>query len=187
MEVCPNGLVLPVAVVQAAVLQALAGDVLRPAVVMAVIDEVFKRLEPTTLRTTVDAQRAELREIDRRIARLTAAVEDGAAVAPLVAQLQARQVEREQLLAGIAATETRQGLCVDRKVVEQKVLAKLQNWRELLTSNVADGRQLLREVLETPLRFTPEGRTYRFEGTAAAERLLGHVLPPWMASPAGFD
>ncbi len=46
-------------------------------------------------------------------------------------------------------------------------------WRALLTKHV-EGRELLREVLTGPLRFTPEGRTYRFEGgksrRAAARR-----------------
>ena len=74
---------------------------------------------------------------------------------------------------------------LDRQAVEEKVLAQVQTWRDLLTGSVVDGRQLLREVLEEPLRFTAEGRTYRFEGAAAAERLLGQVLPPCVASPTG--
>jgi hypothetical protein len=40
----------------------------------------------------------------------------------------------------------------------------LVNRRALLTKHTLEGRQLLREVLAGPLRFTPEGRTYRFEG-----------------------
>jgi DNA invertase Pin-like site-specific DNA recombinase len=183
-EVCPNALVMPVRVVEEAVVRALAGDVLRLAVVMAIIDAVFETLQPTTLKATEDAHRAEIQALDRRIARLTAAVEEGAAVAPLVAQLQARQAERERLLAAIAAAEARRTVALDREALEQKVLAQVATWRGLLTNHVSDGRQLLREVLDGPLRFTAEGRTYRFEGSAAAERLLGQVLPPCVASPA---
>jgi hypothetical protein len=51
----------------------------------------------------------------------------------------------------------------------------------------------LREVLEGPLRFTPEGKTYRFSGPVAIGRVIaGAVLekdgaPTNMASPAGFE
>ncbi len=37
------------------------------------------------------------------------------------------------------------------------------------------GRQLLREVLAGPLRFTPDARTYRFEGEAAMGRVLAGI------------
>ena len=60
-------------------------------------------------------------------------------------------------------------------------------WRALLTKRVEDGRQLLREVLAGPLRFTPEDAAYRFEGEAAIGRLLAGMagLPPFVASPTG--
>lgn len=45
----------------------------------------------------------------------------------------------------------------------------------LLIRHVQDGRQALREVLTKPLRFTPEGRTYRFEGEAAIGRLVAGI------------
>jgi hypothetical protein len=55
-------------------------------------------------------------------------------------------------------------------------------WRALLTTkHVKDGRQLLREVLAGPHRFTPEGRSYRFEGEAT----FGGILSG-MAADATF-
>jgi hypothetical protein len=76
----------------------------------------------------------------------------------------------------------------DRKAIEAKVHAYVKDWRALLTKRVEDGRQLLREVLSGPLRFTPDGRTYRFEGEAAIGRMLAGVagLPTVVASPTGF-
>ena len=38
-------------------------------------------------------------------------------------------------------------------------LTRIDGWRALLTKRTLEGRQLLREVLAGPLRFTPEGRT----------------------------
>ncbi|OFW04611.1 MAG: hypothetical protein A3H96_09485 [Acidobacteria bacterium RIFCSPLOWO2_02_FULL_67_36] len=182
---CTNGLVLPVRVVEDAVLRSMRQDALRPAVVKAILDVVFEALKPAELESTVQGLGAELRTLDQRIARLTMAIEEGGTIAPLVAQLQTRQAERETLVASIAATEARQALVLDRETIEARVLAHVAQWRELLTTGrVADGRQLLREALEEPLRFTPEGRAYRFEGVAAAERLLGKAgLPPLGTSP----
>jgi hypothetical protein len=73
-----------------------------------------------------------------------------------------------QQRASATVHESAQALRFDRKTIEQKVRRHIDGWRALLsTKHVQDGRQLLREVLAGPLRFTPEGRTYRFEGHAA--------------------
>jgi hypothetical protein len=116
---------------------------------------------------------------------------DRAAVALLVAQLQARQSEREQLLASIAATEARQGVNINRRAVEQHVHAWVAEWRTLLTTRVAEGRQVQREVLRGPIRFTPDesGRQYRFEGPLDVGRLLSGAVEvaPYGTSPTGSD
>ena len=65
----------------------------------------------------------------------------------------------------------------------QKTVA---NWRGLMSGSVADGRQLLREVLAAPLRFTPDGKTYRFTAPVATDELIaGAVLPTKGTSPTG--
>jgi hypothetical protein len=65
---------------------------------------------------------------------------------------------------------------------------KVADWRGLLNGSIADARQMLREVLEAPLRFTPEGKTYRFTGPVATGKLIaGAVLPIEGTSPTGFE
>ena len=54
-------------------------------------------------------------------------------------------------------------------MVEATVRTRLETWRQLLTTQVVDGRQLLRELLTGPLRFFPEHKTYRFEGEVGLE------------------
>jgi hypothetical protein len=61
------------------------------------------------------------------------------------------------------------------KATETAVSEKLASWRSLPTRQAQDGRQLLRQVLVAPMRFTPEGRTYHFEGEAALGRLVGAI------------
>jgi hypothetical protein len=43
-------------------------------------------------------------------------------------------------------------------------------------SERTEAAELLREVLVWPMRFTPQGRSYHFEGEAALGRLLAGVI-----------
>jgi site-specific DNA recombinase len=171
--VCDNALVLPIDRVDDAVLTELRQNVPRPAVVRAIIQGVFEALRPQAITTNVTALRSDLRTLDQKIAHLTAAVENGDALAPIVARLRARQVEREALLSSIASAEAIGQLQVDRRVVEEKVLRQVENWRELLTSN---GRQGLRAALDGPIEFVPEGRKYHFRGKTAAGALIAALV-----------
>ena len=63
---CGTRLQLPIERVDAAVLGALAGDVLRPAVVLAVIDGVVRELAPQVTGRR-DSGRADLQNVDREI------------------------------------------------------------------------------------------------------------------------
>jgi hypothetical protein len=57
------------------------------------------------------------------------------------------------------------------------VQAQVATWRALLDpAVVGDGRQLLNEILEGPLRFTPEGQSYRFVGPVATGRLIAGMV-----------
>ena len=57
--------------------------------------------------------------------------------------------------------------------------------------SVADGRELLREVLEAPLKFEPDGKTYRFSAPVATGRLIADTVllhvPIKVASPGIGD
>ena len=131
--VCDNALVKRVAAVEDALRSTLAHEVLRPAVVKTIIHLVFEALQPTAVVTNVRTLTKELQALDVKIANLTAAVENGKAVAPLIAKLQARQTERDTLLAEIGAAEAMQAGDGDpSRASEQQVLAKVANWRALL-------------------------------------------------------
>ena len=60
----------------------------------------------------------------------------------------------------------------DVRAIETAVRDKLAAWRSLLTRQTQDGRQLLREILDGPIRFMPDGQMYRFHGKAALWKLL---------------
>ena len=77
----------------------------------------------------------------------------------------------------------------NRKLVERDVRAKLSDGRGLFTRNRKDSRELRRQSLVGPVKFTPEKDRYRFEGKAAIGRVLMGVadLPTCVASLTGFE
>jgi DNA invertase Pin-like site-specific DNA recombinase len=176
--VCANGLTLPMERIDEAVLSTLAGDVLKPAIVDAVIAGVLTALEPAAVSRQAT--------IDREIARLTEAVATATTpVSTLLKALQARQQRRDTLAATIGA-DAPDVTRIDRRAIVAAAREKLTAWRSLLTRQVPDGRELLRQVLVGPLRFTPDGKRYRFEGRAALGQLLTGAITPFVASPPGF-
>jgi site-specific DNA recombinase len=187
--ICENSLAMRIERIDEAVLGTLGGDVLRPAVIMAVLDGVIEAMSPRTLARDVEELRADLRTVERELLRLTNAIAAGGDLGSLLDALKARQARRDELTAALAARESFDVRRFDRKALEAKVDEYVKGWRALLTKRVEDGRQLLREVLAGPLRFTPEGRTYRFDGEAAVGRLVAGMvgLPTVLASPTGFE
>ncbi len=188
-SVCGNALKIPIDRIDRAVLKTLAGDVLRPAVVMAIVDGVLARLEPRVAAHDVGQQQTALQTVEREIGNLAKAIAAGGQLEPLLVELRVRQARRDELLAAIAAYEGGNVLRFDRKTIEQKVRRHIDDWRALLTKHTSEGRQLLREVLAGPLRFTPEGRTYRFEGEASIGHLLAGVagLPTYLVAVRGIE
>jgi hypothetical protein len=87
------------------------------------------------------------------------------------------QAERDTLLAKIGAAETVGQLILDRQKIERTVLKRVEGWSRLMASRqTADGRQMLREVLDGPIRFIREGERYRFDARTTTGRHLAGLL-----------
>ena len=86
--------------VDEAVLSTLAGDVLRPAVVMAIIDGVLEELTPRARTRELQQCRTALHTVEREIANLATAIATGGELEPLLVQLRLRQTRRQKLVAG---------------------------------------------------------------------------------------
>ena len=102
---------------------------------------------------------------------------------PLLHELQIARAKRDELLGTIDAIKRVDVYRFDRSAIEAQVHQHLNTWRSpLATKQVQDGRQLLREMLSGPLRFTPEGRTSRFAGEATFGGMIAGmvgVAPLW--------
>ena len=119
-----------------------------------------------------------------------AALADGGELGALLDELRKARSKRDVLTQRIGALEIGRAGRFDRRTIEASVTRYLDHWRGLLAStHVHDGRQLLREVLDGPLRFTPDGRAYRFAGDARLGGLLLGVvgLPTEMVAVRGIE
>jgi hypothetical protein len=183
-SVCSNAVLLPMAVLNEAVLKELAvamGDEM----VWRLLNYTFDAIAPPTVAADVERLQQNLRTLDGKIANLLAAIENGGAAATLIQHLQARQTEREEPLKAIAAKEAIANVTMERDTIAAEVMEHMAEWRAWPTADNEDRRRLLREVLLTPITFTPgSGKSYRFEARLDADRLLKGRCSPKMASPA---
>jgi len=119
--------------------------------------------------------RVALQTVEREIANFTRAIVMGGDLESLVGELHAREARRRELLTVIGASESARRY--DPKAIEQRVRERLDGWQRLLgTTRVADGRQFLREALDGPLLFTPDGEQYRFEGNLGHNRVISGIV-----------
>jgi hypothetical protein len=121
--------------------------------------------------------------------RLAQAITVAGNLDPLLHELRTARAKRDELTGTIAALERMDRQC-DRAAGARQVKEHLDKWRALLTTkHVKDGRHLLREVLAGPLRFTPEGRSYRFEGEATFGGIFAGKadVAPFLVALRGFE
>jgi site-specific DNA recombinase len=187
--ICDNALKVRASVVDDAVLRAIGGDVLRPAVVAAVLHGVFAALRPEARSAARERLRAELASVEREIGRVTEAIATGGDLAPLLEALKTRQARQVELRAAIETADWEQAPANSRRAVEAAVRERLARWREMLTGHVAEARELLRETLAGPIRFTPRKQAYEFAGELSLGGLLvGTIcLPTNLVPVRGFE
>jgi hypothetical protein len=148
---------------------------------------VLAELEPKAADADdITRRRTELETLKNELQRLTAAIAGGGEHAALLVAVRAQQ---DALVREMATTEASAHTGrLDRRAIEATVRSKLKTWRTLLTRHVSDARQLLREILDGPVLFTPAGRGYRFEGQINLVGLFaGTVVAPKVASLTGLE
>jgi hypothetical protein len=104
--------------------------------------------------------------------------------------LKAREQRRDDLMRKLAAREALSARRFDRRAIEEQARAQCDRWRDVLSGGgVQEGRGVLREVLEGPIRFTPDARTYRFDGLLSVGKVLAGIvpLPTFEVGPPGIE
>ena len=191
-NVCTNNLVARIETIDAEVLATLQDDILRPSVVEQAIALALEELSPQRRDEDHAAIERELATVRAECERLAEAIGRGGPLDALLERLRGRQERRSELERVLAESRV---IVAPTSVsaLEQRLRAKLADWRGLLTRNVETGRDVLRTLLMGPLRFTPvideRRRGYAFRGAIALDRLIAGVvdLPTKLASPTGFE
>jgi Recombinase zinc beta ribbon domain len=190
---CSNNLAARMDVLDAEVLATVCDDILRPAVVEQAIALALDELTPSGRKRNSEGLDAEIRGLESECQRLADAIARGGRLDVLLRTLEDRQERLRGLQAHRAAVPEPMRPAFDRTGMERRLGGLVEDWRSLLTRDIASGREVLRALLVGPLRFTPvvDGRRrgYAFEGGLALDRLVSGVidLPTFVASPTGFE
>ena len=166
---------MPVADVNEAVLQAVEEHALTPEAIELVI-HLSEREDVRDQRVTLERER---KDIEKRITRIVAAIETGAAMS-LVAKL--RELEASRLPS--MASWPRYGPSRDcpKSVLENR----LAEWRRLLRASTTQARTVLQRILRGRLTFTlhvnpvsHEIDGYEFEGPTRVDKLFTGIAVEW--------
>jgi DNA invertase Pin-like site-specific DNA recombinase len=196
-DVCGNNLHIPPAILDTAVLEAVARR-LDPPLVAAAVAEALRRRQDTQ-RHGAERRRAleqELRLVRAREQRLAEAIAHGgepdAAPQAVLDALRTEQARRVALEAQIAQVgEPVAGSTRDLQQLEHELQQRAADVRSLLLRQLPQGREVLRGLLVDRLTFTPvltAGiRGYRFVGRASYGGLLtGTTWPTTVGGPNGI-
>ncbi len=176
---CPNALRMPVEDMNEAVLQAVEEHALTPEAIEQVI-HLSERDDVTELQGKLVRER----DVEKRIARLVAAIETGADAASLVAKL--RELEARRRGIDVEVTNLQPVARLAPAVIEDR----LAEWRRLLRASTTQGRTVLQRILRGRLTFTPrvnpisgEPDGYDFTGPTRFDKLFTGIAverPAWL-------
>ena len=189
--VCPNGLRLPMAAADEAILTKMSTYVLDPDIVEGAIADAIRELRPSpdTIEDKRQALQAELRGLDAKQLNYVAAIAKAGQVDALAAAMRECEQDRGRLQHELAALDGLDHLSTfDVKRIERDLRGRLAEWRALLGRQTPLSRQVLSRLLDGKIAWTPrrdEG-LYEFAGRAKFDKLLrGIVFTQGMASPTG--
>jgi lipopolysaccharide biosynthesis regulator YciM len=115
-----------------------------------------------------------LTNVEKALARLTAAVAAGGDVPALVDAIKVQDGQRRALERRLEALQ-RPPVAFDR-VLERRLRAAVDEWRDVLGRQVAQARQIVTKLLQNRLTFTPEKRdghcVFRFQAIGSVAKLI---------------
>ena len=152
-SICANGRMVDMAVADGAVHELLATEVLRPAVVDRALTRALALLEADAPDRR-EALERDLAAVEAELRNLADTAAQGGAVPVILEALDRREADRRRLQAEVAACQAPARLQPPR-VLRVQLRSVLDDWRGLLSRNVAEARPLLDLVLADRIRFTP--------------------------------
>lgn len=187
-------MLLPMALLDRAVLQTIEQEVLHPAVVVRAIEKALHQLQrpvedPDARR---EALRKDLAHVEAELAQLATAIATGGPLPTLLSAMQIREDRRTRLHAELATLEGLTAEPVNLTTMEHELRAYLGDWLSLAPQHPAQTRQILRKLLPNRIRVWRdvhgEEKRYHFEGEAAVGRFFSELVKvKGLVSPTGFE
>lgn len=181
-QACGEPMLLPMALLDRAVLQTIEQEVLHPAVVVRAIEKALHQLQrpvedPDARR---EALRKDLAHVEAELAQLATAIATGGPLPTLLSAMQIREDRRTRLHAELATLEGLTAEPVNLTTMEHELRAYLGDWLSLAPQHPAQTRQILRKLLPNRIRVWRdvhgEEKRYHFEGEAAVGRFFSELV-----------
>lgn len=177
-EACSEPMLLPMELLDHAILETLEQDVLQPTILAKAIEKAVQQLqvhddEPDARR---EALRKELAHMEAELARLTTAIASGGSMPALLSAVQEREDRRTRLLAELTALDSLPFMRFDADTMKHELRSYTEDWASLAHWHPARTRQILRKLLPSRIRVwrevVGEEKRYHFQGEAAVGRFF---------------
>ena len=116
------------------------------------------------------ALECEWKDVEKRIARLVAAIETNGDIASLAARLRELEARRSAIDVQL------RGLHPVPRLAPAVIENRLAEWRRLLRQSTTQGRAVLQRVLRGRIVFTPDGDGYTFEARTRFDKLFSGIV-----------
>ena len=183
-EACSEPMLLPMELLDHAILETLEQDVLQPSILVKAVEKAVQQLhihddEPDARREVL---RKDVAHVEAELARLATAIASGGSMATLLSAVHEREERRTRLHAELAALDGIPFARFDAATMEHELRSYLEDWPSLAHRHHAQTRQILRKLLPSRIRVwrevVGEEKHYRYQGVAAVGRFfsgLGRV------------
>ena len=162
--VCKNGLVVPIAVADEAVLSAFEEQLLNPDALARGFQQALATLRTPPAAGELESAQRELAAINEQLANLAQGIKMGGILPTLVAESQNLERQKADLLRRIERLEQTAETFSDADASNfvAKIQERLGNWRELLREKSGSAQRLLRKLLSERIKFTRREDAYEF-------------------------
>ena len=183
-EACSEPMLLPMDLLDHAILETLEQDVLQPSILVKAVEKALQELQPhdDDPDTHREALQKELAHVEAELTRLATAIAIGGSIPTLLSAVHDREERLTRLHMELAALDGAPFAHFDSDRVEEELRAYLADWPSLADRHHAQTRQILRKLLPSRIRVwrevVGEEKCYHFQGEAAVGRFfsgLGRV------------
>ncbi|MDE3043158.1 MAG: zinc ribbon domain-containing protein [Nitrospirota bacterium] len=182
-EACAEPMLVPMELLDRALLGTLEQDVLQPSILVKAVEKALQQLQPHD-DDDPDARREALQKdlahIETELARLATAIASGGSMSTLLVAVQDREERRTRLHAELATLDGVPFTHFDAMRVEEELRSYLADWPSLAQRHYAQTRQILRKLLPSRIRVwrevVGEEKRYHFQGEAAVGRFFSELV-----------